>query len=281
MKRIILLWLFLLKYFLSTAQSIANYTVYYDFKCISDTTENTFFKPQEFMLLGLDEESRFMSSGRYYNDSVIIAFRKEHPPVYTTQEEAQKYLDLYMKKTRPGHRSPGCDYRIIKNFKTGNFIAIITFLTVPQQYMEEPMDFAWKMTNETDTILGLPCTKAVTDYGGRHYEAWFTSEVPINDGPYVFRGLPGLILKVIDDQGWYNFTATNIITEKTNRYLSTDWLNEYSQKIDRKTFVDKMIRQMNNPPPIPGVINFTEEDRLKLKERYARRFDLLIEQYYS
>lgn len=231
------------------------------------------------MLLGLDEESRFMSSGRYYNDSVKIEFNKEHPPVYTTQEEAQKYLDLYMKKTRAGYRSQAFDYRIIKNFKTDNFIAIITFLTVPQQYLEEPMDFAWEMTNETDTILGLPCTKAVTDYGGRHYEAWFTSEVPINDGPYVFRGLPGLILKVIDDQGWYNFTATNIITEKTNRYLSTDWLNEYSQKIDRKTFVDKMIRQMNNPPPIPGVINFTEEDRLKLKERYAKRFDLLIEQY--
>ncbi|MDX1939289.1 MAG: GLPGLI family protein [Saprospiraceae bacterium] len=277
MKRIILLSLFVIKSLLSNAQSIADYKIHYDFISISDTIKNEFLQTQEFILYRVEHESRFMPSAQYYNDSIGADFEKAYPqPEFKSQKEFQNYVDLLHEKVK---RKPvRLNYKISKNFETGNFISLFQY-SLPTQYIEEPMNFDWDITNEVDTILGLPCMKATTKYGGRNYDAWFTLAVPINDGPYVFQGLPGLILKITDDKEWYTFIVNNIVTEKTNRYWRPDFMNKFAQKIDRKTFVDKMIRQKENPPPIPGVLNFTEEDRLRLKERYAKRFDLLIEQY--
>ncbi len=277
MKRILLLWLFLTKSFFFTAQGLADYTIHYDFSSISDTVENKFLQTQEFILYRVGQESRFMPSAQYYNDSIGADFEKAYPqPDFKSQEEFQNYVDLMHEKVK--RKSTRLNYKISKNFETGNFISLFQY-SLPTQYLEEPMDFTWEMTNEVDTILGLPCMKAVTKYGGRNYDAWFTLAVPINDGPYVFQGLPGLIVKVSDDKNWYTFMIKDIITEPTSRHWRPEFMNKFAQKIDRKTFVDKMVWQKENPPAIPGVLNFTEEDRLKLKARYAKRFDLLIEQY--
>lgn len=277
MKAIIWSPLFIFSGFLSTAQSIADYTIHYDFSSISDTLENKLLQVQEFILYRVGQESRFMPSAQYYNDSVIAVFDKEYPQSeFKSQEERENRMDFFRETVK--RKSVQLNYKISKNFETGNFISLFQY-SLPTQYLEEPMDFAWEMTGELDTILGLPCMKASTKYGGRNYDAWFTLAVPINDGPYVFQGLPGLIVKVSDDKNWYTFMIKDIITEPTSRHWRPEFMNKFAQKIDRKTFVDKMVRQKENPPAIPGVLNFTEEDRLKLKARYAKRFDLLIEQY--
>lgn len=41
----------------------------------------------------------------------------------------------------------------------------------------------WKMIAGTDLIFGYLCRKAEVAYGGRNYTAWFTLDIPINDGP--------------------------------------------------------------------------------------------------
>lgn len=261
----------------SNAQDVADYTIYYDFKSISDTIENTFLRSEEFILYRVGQESRFLASARYYNDSMGAVFLKDYPqPAFNSQEEVQNYVNLIAKYR--DRKTIQSNYRVNKNFQSGNFIALLLF-SLPTQYMEEPMNFKWNISNEVDTILGLPSIKASTNYGGRHYYAWFTSAIPINDGPYVFQGLPGLILKVADERGWYTFSAKHIIADKTIRYWKPDFINKFSKKIDRKAFVDKMIEYKQNPQMPPGVINFTEEDRLKMKDAHKNRFDLLIEQY--
>jgi GLPGLI family protein len=66
----------------------------------------------------------------------------------------------------------------------------------------------WVIGSETDSIAGYACTKATTAFGGREYVAWFTSEIPISDGPYLFTGLPGLIVKISDTRNHYDFSLT-------------------------------------------------------------------------
>jgi GLPGLI family protein len=65
--------------------------------------------------------------------------------------------------------------------------------------VEEPLPkLNWEMMKETKNIKGYQCQKAMTDYKGRRYEAWFAAGFPIADGPWKFTGLPGLILEVSD-----------------------------------------------------------------------------------
>ncbi len=67
-------------------------------------------------------------------------------------------------------------------------------------------EFQWNIDNEHQNILGYKATKATTTFGGRSWTAWFTQELPLSDGPYKFRGLPGLILEIISDDGDYKFS---------------------------------------------------------------------------
>ncbi len=53
------------------------------------------------------------------------------------------------------------------------------------------------------------------------YTAFFTLEIPIDEGPYKFKGLPGLIVKVEDAQRQHVFTLTGVekITYKQPIYF--------------------------------------------------------------
>ncbi len=69
---------------------------------------------------------------------------------------------------------------------------------------------AWKIENDTKETLGMKSQKAVTTYGGRNWVAWFTNEIPLQEGPYVFQGLPGLITEIYDTKNEYTFTLVQI-----------------------------------------------------------------------
>lgn len=51
-------------------------------------------------------------------------------------------------------------------------------------------------------------------FRGRSYVAWFTMDIPIENGPWKFAGLPGLILKVYDDKKLYDFECVKIEKNK-------------------------------------------------------------------
>lgn len=70
---------------------------------------------------------------------------------------------------------------------------------------EEDRTFDWKIMPETVTIGNYKAQKATATFAGRTWNAWFTTDVPFQDGPYKFSGLPGLIVKVEDDKGDYSF----------------------------------------------------------------------------
>lgn len=70
---------------------------------------------------------------------------------------------------------------------------------------EEDRPLNWKIESETRKIGEYKVQKAETDFGGRKWTAWFTTDLPYQDGPYKFGGLPGLIVKIEDDKGEYSF----------------------------------------------------------------------------
>lgn len=82
----------------------------------------------------------------------------------------------------------------------------------------------WQISNETKTIDGYLCHKAVAEYLGRRWTAWFTEEIPIPDGPWFLHGLPGLVLEAFDSNRYFVMEFRGIqkfdIPMKTTIYVA-------------------------------------------------------------
>jgi GLPGLI family protein len=68
----------------------------------------------------------------------------------------------------------------------------------------------WQLLDDTSFVLGIKCQKAITNFYGTNYTAWFTQLYPISAGPRNFRGLPGLILKVSNEKTGFSIEAVEI-----------------------------------------------------------------------
>ena len=100
---------------------------------------------------------------------------------------------------------------IFKNMTSKNITTIDhIYMQGMYEYEESFNAFNWQITAETDTINNYVCQKAICDFGGRTWEAWFTLELPFCDGPYKFCGLPGLILNIADTQNHYSWKFLSI-----------------------------------------------------------------------
>ena len=93
---------------------------------------------------------------------------------------------------------------------------------------EDPIK--WNIQSETNKLGNLNIQKATTEFGGRKWTAWFTKEIPFTEGPYKFRGLPGLIVLLEDSNKNFIYTfSRNYNLNKT--YITESFLeNRYNLK---------------------------------------------------
>jgi len=57
---------------------------------------------------------------------------------------------------------------------------------------------AWNISKETKQVQDYTLQKATAKFGGRDWIAWFNKDIPFNEGPFKFSGLPGLIFEIYD-----------------------------------------------------------------------------------
>lgn len=103
----------------------------------------------------------------------------------------------------------------------------------------------WRfITDTTRNVIGYECQLAECDFRGRHYLAWFTTELPLPYGPYKFGGLPGLILQMQDSEGQFVWTAKGF-----ERYNSAIYDYEYvDEKQCSSEEADKTIFRIYKAP---------------------------------
>ena len=254
-----------------------DYLVKYDFTPVIDTSTAEVDESFEFLLMHADGESRFHSSNKQFNDSMAFAYTSANPQHANpkTQEEMQAAVNDFTAGMRQWRKRNTVNYIIRKNFKENKFQNVLSF-AFPKQHLEESMSLEWQIQSEQDSILGLLCYRATTMYGGRKYNAWFAPSIPIPDGPYVFNGLPGLIMQVSDEKDWFTFRIKNISTSPQEIFWKEKYINSRSQAISRKSFVEQSYNQKNNPR-ITNATNVSEEKLLEMKERYKWRYFMLLE----
>ena len=134
------------------------------------------------------EKSLFYGEGRIKRDSVMQRMRETRNFDRNAMQNLRSSIDYIVEKD------------LIKNityFKTR--------LGRDQYAYEEDRKMDWKILPETVKIGEYEAQKAETTFAGRKWYAWFTQDIPFQDGPYKFKGLPGLIIKVEDANGDYSF----------------------------------------------------------------------------
>jgi GLPGLI family protein len=149
--------------------------------------------------------SKYYSHFVYNSDSLWTDWRKKHP-------------DARSSPTRMGEWGKGgmwSEYYYSEYFKDFSRNVFTEYARMPMRipdylYSETIPVQNWNIEDDTLTIAAYSCQKATCRFRGRDYIAWFASDIPINNGPWKFGGLPGLILKVYDKDNQYIFECIKI-----------------------------------------------------------------------
>ena len=177
---------FLLFIFISALFSAQNRFIY-DYKFVADSTNKADVK-SEMMYLDISEKgSKFYSREVYVSDSIMTA-------TYEKEIKATGSMNVIMK---PMTRRGSVRYKIYKNYPNFETYSL-SRIGMDQYKIWDKRTISWKILSEKQKIGNWETQKATTEFAGRKWTAWFTEELPFQDGPYKFRGLPGLIVKLED-----------------------------------------------------------------------------------
>ncbi|MFY7816057.1 MAG: GLPGLI family protein [Chryseobacterium taeanense] len=189
MKNIVLLFLFI-----TTAANAQINRFFYEYKFIPDSNNKEEVK-KEMMLLDIDKNgSNYYSRDKFVSDSTSMA------EVQKQVKSGSGSISIN-RRDRDGQVS----YKVTKSypdFKTYLF----TRVSMDQYKVREDKKPEWKILPEKQKIGEYNAQKATTNYGGREWIAWFSTDIPFQDGPYKFYGLPGLIVKLEDTTGSHIMT---------------------------------------------------------------------------
>lgn len=176
-----------------------------------------------------------------FNDSTSV-FRSEE----RRSRDSTRYQYLFGKTKPTGGRISRLgesqeDNLIVKEknrISTFENLSIVETNDVNYYLEEYKTDQNWEISNDTLTIHGFLCQKAMLVYGNREWIAWFTSEIPVSDGPYRFSGLPGLILRMEDLTKSWRFDLRTFEKDEHRIIVNFDEAVVY-EKIDKRKFYEQ------------------------------------------
>ncbi|SHM41805.1 GLPGLI family protein [Chryseobacterium contaminans] len=172
---------------------------------------------------------RFIYELQYKMDSTEAGYQKVNMILDITPKEVKFYgrdlaiTDSLNKKF--GMNSSYTDMtgqvvkRKINSFDNENFINIkngyYSFRTTDKMN--------WTIADETKKVENYTLQKATTKFGGRSWTAWFSKDIPFNEGPFKLRGLPGLIFELSDTGKNFMYTLVKS-KELPEIYSTSDFL---------------------------------------------------------
>lgn len=171
---------------------------------------------------------------------------------------------------------PKLDYIVSKNHKNNEtiFQEMVGMLMFAVQ---EPREIQWNILNETKLYENYKLQKATTTFAGRNWVAWFSQDIPVIDGPYKFKGLPGLIFNIEDDKKDYVFDLVGI-QKNIEKPMQLEFLSKLgikSVKIDYEKFKKVKKRFLDNPSAffqqMPGLSELPADELKKISEGFVQR----------
>lgn len=92
---------------------------------------------------------------------------------------------------------------------SGNIILYEMINSLEAYKVKQPLNLIqWTISSEIEDYRGMKVQKATGELSGRNWTVWFTTEIPIIEGPYKFKNLPGFVVKAEDKNKDYVFEFT-------------------------------------------------------------------------
>jgi GLPGLI family protein len=160
------------------------------------------------------ETEAFLYFDAEKKQSVYVWSRKSK----ARSQEFVKTTDMMYIKVKNGGADPIGDI-VFKDYKNDNIVERKAGTNV--KIISDSFSINWQISEDTKILKDMVLQKAECDFRGRHYTAWFNPKIPIPDGPWKLRGLPGLIIEAYDEKKHVQFNFTSLTLPA-----------EFSQKIE-------------------------------------------------
>ena len=198
-----------------------------------DSTDAESIQNETMVLFIGDKISRFSSEGQHIADSIKEAYKDRERTQQSFNEMRSKMpmsaLNFYIFKKQNSAEVSFTEKIVRDNYR----------------YTQNIDDLNWEILPETKEVACFVAQKAKTNFSGRNYTAWFTTEIPISEGPYKFCGLPGLILEISDNKGYYTFKLTGF--KELNDEISMEFDPENYLEVSREKFLEIKKEYAENP----------------------------------
>lgn len=180
--------------------SAQNQRFIYDYTFVKDTLNKSEIN-KELTYLDISKDgSKFYSRDFFVQDSTMMAdFEKQ---IKTTGS-----MNVIMK---PQSKKGSITYKIFKTYPKFE-VSMETRIGRDVFKVSDERPISWKILAEKEKIGDFETQKATTEFAGRKWTAWFTTELPFQDGPYKFHGLPGLIVKIEDASKTHQFELKGVL----------------------------------------------------------------------
>lgn len=196
---------------------------------------------------------RFVYEMKYKSDSISDDYRTDNMILDITDDEVQFYEYWAIRTDSINSKGNGSKYysfilpklkRKVASSKNKNYY----FLDEDYFYFETHDKLKWKIHSEVKTKENWTLQKATTDFGGRKWEAWFTQDLPFNEGPYKMNGLPSLIVELKDSKENYIFDLVSVENpQHANVNLVEQVFAKKPLKITLKKYKELLMNYYNDP----------------------------------
>ena len=198
------------------------YRITYNSKSVTDTTKTPYrYKDDEMRLeIGKNGVSRFYSYTRF--------LRKQ-----MTAEKIKKGGGIDLTSIPKGG---AISWELYKNYPVQGKTLYLDVISLDSYQCEETVETPdWQLVpDSTKEILGYQCQMATTRFKGRQWTVWYTEDIPLDEGPWKLRGLPGLVLSAYDAKRQYVFEGAGLEQVSTDQPVVI--VEEKREKISQKNF---------------------------------------------
>ena len=198
------------------------YRITYNSKSVTDTTKTPYrYKDDEMRLeIGKDGVSRFYSYTRFLRKQMTAEMIKKGGGIDLTSIP----------------KGGAISWELYKNYPVQGKTLYLDVISLDSYQCEETVETPdWQLVpDSTKEILGYQCQMATTRFKGRQWTVWYTEDIPLDEGPWKLRGLPGLVLSAYDAKRQYVFEGAGLEQVSTDQPVVI--VEEKREKISQKNF---------------------------------------------